>query len=89
MDMAQISSIKTGMAFVITVRMQAREEAIPMDAGWAISIAMVMDKEIAVEVETGINTDMAKEIKIHLPPDLRNQTVRISYTQLTKEPKYS
>ncbi|MCX6303386.1 MAG: hypothetical protein NT040_00305 [Bacteroidetes bacterium] len=29
---------KTGMAFVITVRMQAREEAIPMDAGWPISI---------------------------------------------------
>ena len=77
------------MAFVITVRMQAREEAIPMDAGWAISIAMVMDKEIAAEVETGINTGMAKGIKIHLQLDLRNQTVRISHTQLTKEPKYS
>ena len=77
------------MAFVITVQMQAREEAIPMDAGWAISIAMVMDKEIAAEVETAINTGMAKGIKIHLQLDLRNQTVRISHTQLTKEPKYS
>ena len=77
------------MAFVITVLMQVREEAIPMDAGWAISIAMVMDKEIAAEVETGINTGMAMGIKIHLQPDLRNQTVRISHTQLTKEPKYS
>jgi hypothetical protein len=77
------------MAFVITVRMQAREGAIQMDAEWAISIAMVMDKEIAAEVETVINTGMAKGIKIHPQPDLRNQTVRISHAQLTKEPKYS
>ena len=77
------------MAFVITVLMRVREEAIPMDAGWAISIAMVMDMEIAAEVETGINTGMAKEIKIHPQPDLRNKTVRISHTQLTNEPKYS
>ena len=77
------------MAFVITVQMQAREEAIPMDAGWAISIAMVMDKEIAAEVETVISTGMAKGIKIHPQPDLRNQTLRTSHTQLTKELKYS
>ena len=77
------------MAYVIIVQIQAREEATPMDAGWAISIAMVMDKEIAAEVETVINTGMAKGIKIHPQPDLRNKTVRISHTQLTKEPKYS
>jgi hypothetical protein len=69
--------------------MQAREGAIPMDAEWAISIATVMDKEIAAEVETVINTGMAKEIKIHPQMGLRNQTVRISHTQLTKKPKYS
>jgi hypothetical protein len=89
MGIVQSSQIKTGMAFVITVRMQAREEAIPRDVGWVISIAMVMDKEIAPEVETVINTGMAKGIKIRPQRDLRNQTVRISHTQLTKEPKYS
>jgi RNA polymerase sigma-70 factor (ECF subfamily) len=59
--------------------MQAREEAIPKDAGWEISIAMVMDKEIAAEVETVISTGMVRGIKIRLQPVLRNSTIRISF----------
>ncbi|MCX6278239.1 MAG: hypothetical protein NT004_09100 [Bacteroidetes bacterium] len=54
------------MAFVITVRIHAREEGIPMDAGWAISIAKVMDKEIAAEVETVIKTGKNQKFEDHL-----------------------
>lgn len=75
------------MAFVIIARMEAREEEIPMDAAWAINIAMVMGMEIAAEEETVINTGMDGGIKIHLYLNHRSQTIRISPDSIKKEAK--